>query len=162
MEFLNREGSDSVTKFITYTYANIKQDGLTFFRKCIQSFCNAPKLSKDIFVNYRISSYSFRPWIVSSLEYFSRQKFSLLGKKLKIAATLNFLQFPNSKKKIVSTELIWGNTVFINISGSYVTMWQRYLRKDFNPLCQECAVKLQRKQTQKVFEIKLRRHDALL
>ena len=48
MEFLNSEGSDSVTKFITYTYANIKQNGLTFFQKGIQSFCNAPNFSQFI------------------------------------------------------------------------------------------------------------------
>ena len=55
MEFLNREGSDSVTKFITYTYANIKQNGLTFFRKGIQSFCNAHpsfhKAFRELFIN---------------------------------------------------------------------------------------------------------------
>ena len=55
MEFLNSEGSDSVTKFMTYTYANIKQNGLTFFRKGIQSFCNAHpsfhKTFRKLFIN---------------------------------------------------------------------------------------------------------------
>ena len=32
-------------------------------------------------ITYRISSYSFRPGITSSLEYFLQQKFSLLGNK---------------------------------------------------------------------------------
>ena len=37
--------------------------------------------------NYRISANTFRPWIVSSFEQLPQQKFCLLGKKLKFAAT---------------------------------------------------------------------------
>ena len=48
---------------------------------------------------YRISSYSFLPWIVSSLELFPQQKFSLRSENLKYCSNyLDWPHFPNSKK----------------------------------------------------------------
>ena len=50
-------------------------------------------------LSYRISS----DHIISSLEYFPQQKFSLLGKKLKYCGNfMNWLQFQNSKKNSFS------------------------------------------------------------
>ena len=50
-------------------------------------------------INYRISSYSFRPWIVSSaMNQFIKWKIEICGTIYKL-------------KKKVSSETIWGNTV---------------------------------------------------
>ena len=66
--------------------------------KLRQKFVNFHNLAKT-FYEYRISSYSFLPWILSSLGHFPRQNISLLSKKLKYCCNyLNFPQFPNSKK----------------------------------------------------------------
>ena len=64
-------------------------------------------LEKEVIIN------TVFPRIVSALEYFPQQKFSLLGKKLKFAATMWIFYNLQIQKRIVSAETIHGNMVFI-------------------------------------------------
>ena len=66
---------------------------------------------------YRISANSFLPWIVSPLQYFPRQLFNLLSKKISIMRKLyeNFHIF-HFQKRIVSAKTIRGNTVLTKLS----------------------------------------------
>ena len=58
-----------------------------------------------------ISRNSFCSWILSSLEYFPQQKFNILGKKLKFAATLCIFYNFQIQKRMIFEETICGRTI---------------------------------------------------
>ena len=107
-EFLLKKISGHIRLLDTARALCTSQCTLVFLK-----FCNA--ISKYLFITnirmyvvyaflcktFAFSSYSFRSWIVSSIQQFLQQKqeFSLLSRKLKFCGNnLNWLQFPNSRK----------------------------------------------------------------
>ena len=76
-----------------YSFLNLKIQRSQYIRpkitvhKCAETI-QRRKLYEEIryISTYRISPFSFHPSIISTLQYFPQQKFSLLGRKLKFVA----------------------------------------------------------------------------